>query len=162
MDERMIKQAAIFSTLWVAASAVLLTAPLAAKVTHPKDGVGRLGDYAVGPWTGGCARDGWLNGAEHESCGAQLKTPVRAIYLVRTIQGLSITLNVSKCAKGVFKAKMSPKELAAKGRAVKLQSVLGGLAQMEGRQCRNFKTSPAPIFLADLRDILDETDGLDF
>ncbi len=49
----------------------LITPPVLAEVVHQEDGP--PGYYSVGNWKGRCIRDGWLSGAENESCGAVLE-----------------------------------------------------------------------------------------
>lgn len=147
-------------SLIVAATASMLTTFASAEVIHKEDGP--PGFYSVGPWEGRCVRDGWLSGAEHESCGAQLFSPSIDIRLVRTVKGLTVTLSNSSCKKGVFKAAMSNKQLALPNRATRLETTIQGLVKKQTKKCGPDATLPAPITTADLNDILDETDGLEF
>ncbi len=150
------------SMLVFSISIMLLSPPLAAEVVPPKDGSGRPGDFTVGPWQGRCIRDGWLNGAKNESCSVRLTAEGRTIFLSRTTKNLVATLNVDDCDKGVFKAKMGIKQLADKGRATRLQTLVNGLFEKEDHKCGDPSAWAVPISQEDLADILRETDGLDF
>jgi hypothetical protein len=148
------------STLIIGLTAALLATSVSAEVIHKEDGP--PGYYSVGAWEGRCVRDGWLSGAKHESCGAQLFSPSIDLRLVRTVKGLTVTLSNSSCKKGVFKAAMSNKQLALPNRATLLEATIQGLVKKEAKKCGGKSTLPAPITTADLNDILDETDGLEF
>ena len=154
------KRTNIQSTLIIGLTAALLATSASAEVVHKEDGP--PGYYSVGPWEGRCVRDGWLSGAEHESCGAQLFSPSIDIRLVRTVKGLTVTLSNSSCKKGVFKAAMSNKQLALPNRTTRLEATIQGLMKKQTQKCGPDATLPAPITPADLTDILNETDGLEF
>ena len=150
----------IQTTLIIGLTAALLVTSASAEVMHKEDGP--PGFYSVGPWEGRCVRDGWLSGAKHESCGAQLFSPSIDIRLVRTVKGLTVTLSNSTCKKGVFKAAMSNKQLALPNRATRLEATIQGLVKKEAKKCGGKSTLSAPVTTADLTDILNETDGLEF
>jgi hypothetical protein len=154
------KRTDIQSILIIGLAAALLATSAAAEVIRKEEGP--PGYYSVGPWEGRCVRDGWLSGAKHESCGAQLFSPSMDIRLVRTVKRLTITLSSKACSKSVFKAAMSSKQLALPNRATRLEATIQGLVKKEAKKCGGKSTLPAPITTADLNDILDETDGLEF
>jgi hypothetical protein len=154
------KNTSILSTLAIGLTAAFLGVPVSAEVTRPEDGP--PGFYSVGPWEGCCIRDGWLEGSDHESCGAEMLGPSIDVYLARTAKGLTVTLSSAACKNSVFKAQMTNSQLAAPGRAARLEGVLNGLLKKEAKKCGGKSSLPAPITTADLNDILSETDGLEF
>jgi hypothetical protein len=147
-------------TIIIGLTAAMLATSASAEVTRPDDGP--PGFYSVGPWEGRCVRDGWLNGSDHESCGAELLGPSIDVYLARNANALTITLSSTACSKSVFKAVMSKKQLALPNRAVRLEATIQGLIKKEAKKCGGKSSLPAPITTADLTDILNETDGLEF
>lgn len=141
-------------------TAALLATSASAEVTRPDDGP--PGFYSVGPWEGRCVRDGWLNGSDHESCGAELLTPGNDLYLARTVKGLTITLDSTACKKMVFKATMTKAQLARPDRSVQLETKIKGLMKTEAKKCGANGSAAIAINRNDLTDILNETDGLEF
>jgi hypothetical protein len=154
------KRSVIQPILIIGAMSAVLASPAVGEVTYNDDGP--PGFYSVGPWEGRCIRDGWLSGAKHESCGAQLFSPSIDIRLVRTVKGLTVTLSNSSCKKGVFKATMRPKQLSMPDRVTRLEASIQGLLKKQAKKCGPNGTLPAPVTTADLTDILNETDGLEF
>jgi hypothetical protein len=142
----------------IGALAATLASSASAEVTRNDDGP--PGYYSVGEWSGRCVRDGWLNGAEHESCGAQLKSWV-TVDLRRTVKGLVATLHNQGCRNGTVSAKMSPKALAATNRAGVLEKQIQKLIKRQQKIC-GVEGEMYPVELADLTDILNETDALEF
>jgi hypothetical protein len=134
------------------------TAPLNAEVMHQEDGL--PGNYSVGNWTGRCARDGWLNGADHEICGAHLKAFV-SVDLRRNAKGLTVFLLNQGCPKETMYGRMSVKALATAGRAATLEALMQKLIKRQQKKC-GMEGEMYPVEQADLADILTETDGLEF
>jgi hypothetical protein len=120
------------------------------------------GSFSVGPWEGRCIRDGWLNGAKNESCGAGTSGPGLQVFLSRTVKDLTVTLSNDACKKPLFKATISKAVLAAPNRAVRLEVIIQGLVKKQAKKCGSKSTLLAPITTDDLTDILTETDGLEF
>jgi hypothetical protein len=141
-------------------AAVLLSTSASAEVIRPDDGP--PGFYSVGPWEGRCIRDGWLEGSDHESCGAEMLGASIDLYLARTVKGLTVTVNNGDCKNGVFKAQMTNKLLALPNRAKRLEGVLNSLLKKQTKKCGTEGDTAAPITTDDLTDILNETDGLEF
>jgi hypothetical protein len=138
--------------LVIGALAAMLATSASAEVTRTEDGP--PGYYSVGEWSGRCVRDGWLNGAEHESCGAQLKSWV-TVDLRRTVKGLTATLHNQGCRKGTVSAKMTAKALAATNRAELLEKQIQKLIKRQQKIC-GLEGEMYPVEQADLTDILNE------
>jgi hypothetical protein len=134
------------------------SSPLSAEVVHP-EGVA-LGYYSVGNWVGRCRRDGFLDMAEHESCGARLDGFV-SISLSRTVKGLSVSMAKRGCKRGPVTIKLGVKALAAKDRAEKLEKQIAKMALRLQKKCGP-DGDMYPATKEDLADILTETDGLEF
>lgn len=134
--------------------------PSAAEVVRQEDGP-LIGAYTVGDWSGRCRRDGWLGGADHESCGAYLEGPL-GVELIRTVKGLTINVKAEGCKRGKVSAKMSPKALEATDRVAQLEKAITNGATKLGKQCKPKPAFAHPVLTADLADILTETDGLEF
>ncbi len=137
---------------------VTVDAPAFAEVAHP-DGVAP-GYYSVGNWVGRCRRDGFLDGAEHESCGARLDGFV-SISLSRTVKGLSVSMEKRGCKRGPVTIRLGLKALAAKDRAEKLEKQIAKMALRLQKRCGP-DGEMYPATKEDLADILTETDGLEF
>ncbi|MBK8374395.1 MAG: hypothetical protein IPN50_04850 [Sphingomonadales bacterium] len=134
--------------------------PANAEVIRDEDGP-MIGAFKVGDWGGRCRRDGWLAGANSESCGAQLDGAVE-IRLGRTYKGLTVTTAAEGCNKTVS-VKMNNKALAAKNRAERLETLMRGAVSKIIKKCKDPQLDIAhEIKRADLVDILNETDGLEF
>lgn len=149
-------RARLFST--IALIAIAFT-PANAEVIRDEDGP-MIGAFKVGEWGGRCRRDGWLAGADHESCGAQLDGPVE-IRLSRTSKGLEVITAAEGCNRTV-KKKMGNKALAAKNRAETLEKLMRSAVTKIIKKCDPQLDLAHPINRADLVDILGETDGLEF
>jgi hypothetical protein len=146
------------STLIIGLTAALLATSASAEVTRREDGP--PGVYSVGHWEGRCVRDGWLNGADHESCGAVLDGFV-SVYISRDVKGLVVSMNKDGCKRGPAKAKMTVKQLAQPDRAEKLETLIRKLAVKQQKRCG----PEGEMYAAtkeDLAEILKETDGLEF
>ena len=152
------KRTDIRFSLLIGALAFMLGSSASAEVTRTEDGP--PGYYSVNKWSGRCIRDGWLNGAEHESCGAQLKSWV-TVDLRRTAKGLTATLHNQGCRKGTVSSKMIVKALAATNRAEVLEKQIQKLIKRQQKIC-GVEGEMYPVEQADLTDILNETDGLEF
>lgn len=146
------------SILIASALATMLASSASAEVMRSEDGP--PGYYSVGEWSGRCVRDGWLNGADHESCGAQLKSWV-TVDLRRTAKGLTTTVHNQGCRKGTVSAKMNTKALTAANRAEVLEKQIQKLIKRQQKIC-GVEGEMYPVEQADLTDILNETDGLEF
>lgn len=148
----------IQSTLITGLTAVMLATSASAEVTRPEDGP--PGVYSVGRWEGRCVRDGWLNGADHESCGAVLDGFV-SVSISRDVKGLVVSMNKDGCKRGPAKAKMSVKQLAKPDRVEKLETLIRKLAVKQQKRCGPEGEMHAAT-KEDLAEILKETDGLEF
>ncbi len=136
----------------------LFISPLRSEVIHP-DG-GEPGVYSVGKWTGQCFRDGFLNGREHEDCGAILAGPVK-IWLFRTSEKMDITITTKSCKKGKWEGHFAKEKLSSDDRAAQLLAVINNGVKRLKSGC--VRALPTPVVTAsDLSDILTETDGLEF
>jgi hypothetical protein len=138
--------------------AAMLSVPSVAEVTRDENGP--PGYYSVGNWNGRCIRDGWLGGAEHESCGAQLKSFI-SVDIRRTVKGLTVSLLNGGCPKGTVSSKMSVKALAKANRAEVLEAAIQKLIKRNQRKC-GMEGEMYAVERADLAEILTETDGLEF
>ena len=152
------KRTNIQSTLTIGLTAAMLATSASAEVTRPEDGP--PGISSVGHWQGRCVRDGWLNGADHESCGAVLAGFV-SVYISRDVKGLVVTMNKEGCKRGPAKAKMSVKQLAKPDRAEKLETLIRKLVVKQQKRCGP-EGEMYPATKEDLAEILKETDGLEF
>ena len=136
----------------------MLATSASAEVTRLEDGP--PGVYSVGHWQGRCVRDGWLNGSDHESCGAALDGFV-SVYISRDVKGLVVSMNKQGCKRRPAKAKMSVKQLAKPDRAERLETLIRKLAVTQQKRCGPEGEMHAAT-KEDLAEILKETDGLEF